>query len=121
MSKTIENLKSGNYSVVDNQGVSVTEHFVECLEKELGNCIVPKFKIGQEVWYLYQRSIFAYEEIKKGRIGAIETFINDIDEKSINYMIYRFNGDCDLYTTSEHYVFTTKEEAQAKLEKLKGE
>ena len=37
MSKTIENLKSGNYSVVDNQGVSVTIHFVECLEKEFAD------------------------------------------------------------------------------------
>lgn len=34
MSKTLENLKSGNYEVVDNQGVSVTQHFIECLEKE---------------------------------------------------------------------------------------
>ena len=37
MSKTIENLKSGNYEVVDNQGVSVTIHFVECLEKEIAD------------------------------------------------------------------------------------
>ena len=37
MSKTIENLKSGNYEVVDNQGVSVTQHFIECLEKEFAN------------------------------------------------------------------------------------
>ena len=91
------------------------------LEEQLANSIRPKFKMGQEVWYLYQRSIFADEEIKKGRIGAIETFINDIDEKSIKYMIYRFNGDCDLYTTSEHYVFTTKEEALAKLKEMQGE
>lgn len=34
MSKTLENLKSGKYEVVDNQGVSVTQHFIECLEKE---------------------------------------------------------------------------------------
>lgn len=37
MSKTIENLKSGNYEVVDNQGVSVTRHFIECLEKEFAD------------------------------------------------------------------------------------
>lgn len=37
VSKTIENLKRGNYSVVDNQGVSVTIHFVECLEKEFAD------------------------------------------------------------------------------------
>ena len=37
MSKTIENLKSGNYEVVDNKGVSVTQHFIECLEKEFAD------------------------------------------------------------------------------------
>ena len=37
MSKTLENLKSGNYEVVDNQGVSVTQHFIECLEKEFAD------------------------------------------------------------------------------------
>lgn len=37
MSKAIENLKSGNYEVVDNQGVSVAIHFVECLEKEFAD------------------------------------------------------------------------------------
>lgn len=37
MSKTIENLKNGNYAVVDNQGVSVTRHFIECLEKEFAD------------------------------------------------------------------------------------
>ena len=37
MSKTIENLKSGNYEVVDNQGVPVTQHFLQCLEKEFAD------------------------------------------------------------------------------------
>lgn len=37
MNKIIENLKSGNYEVVDNQGVSVTENFTQCLEKEFAD------------------------------------------------------------------------------------
>ncbi len=37
MDKIIENLKSGNYELVDNRGVSVTTHFIECLEKELAD------------------------------------------------------------------------------------
>ena len=37
MSKTIDNIKCGNYEVVDNQGVSVTRHFTQCLEKELAD------------------------------------------------------------------------------------
>ena len=37
MSKTLENLRTGKYEVVDNQGVSVTQHFIECLEKEFAD------------------------------------------------------------------------------------
>lgn len=37
MNKIIDNIKSGNYEVVDNQGVSVTGHFTQCLEKEFAN------------------------------------------------------------------------------------
>ena len=37
MNKILESLKSGNYEVVDNQGVSVTQHFIECLEKEFAD------------------------------------------------------------------------------------
>lgn len=37
MNKIIENIKSGNYEIVDNQGVSVTEHFTHCLEKEFAD------------------------------------------------------------------------------------
>ena len=37
MNKTIDNIKSGNYEVVDNQGVSVTGHFTQCLEKEFAD------------------------------------------------------------------------------------
>ena len=37
MSKTIDNIKCGNYEVVDNQGISVTRHFTQCLEKEFAD------------------------------------------------------------------------------------
>ena len=37
MNKIIDNIKSGNYEVVDNQGVSVTGHFTQCLEKEFAD------------------------------------------------------------------------------------
>lgn len=48
MSKTIENLKNGNYSVVDNQGVSVTGHFVKCLEKEIE-------QLAEQIYPVYKR------------------------------------------------------------------
>ena len=37
MSKTIDNIKCGNYEVVDNRGVYVTKHFTQCLEKEFAD------------------------------------------------------------------------------------
>lgn len=43
MIRTIEYLKSGNYEVVDNQGVSVTQHFIQCLEKEFADLLEKEF------------------------------------------------------------------------------
>ena len=37
MNKIIETIKRGNYEVVDNQGISVTQHFTQCLEKEFAD------------------------------------------------------------------------------------
>lgn len=37
MNTILENLKSGKYQVVDNQGISVTQHFIQCLEKEFAD------------------------------------------------------------------------------------
>ena len=37
MSKTIDDIKCGNYEVVDNHGVSITRHFTQCLEKEFAD------------------------------------------------------------------------------------
>ena len=117
MSKTIENLKSGNYEVVDNQGVSVTNHFIECLEKELfvleeqlKNAIVPKFKIGQEVW------IIINNEVVEVKIKII-TFYYDC-----KYVFgYKFDRLWDIIPRWEDEIFATKEEAQAKLKELQGE
>ncbi len=86
---------------------------MESLNKSV---IIPKFEIGQEVYYLYQNYFCGRYEIKKGVIGAIETFINDIDEKSVKYMIYRFKNDCDLYECYEYAVFLTRQEAINSLE-----
>ena len=110
MSKTIENLKSGNYEVVDNQGVSVTNHFIECLEKELANCIEPKFKVGQKIYVV---GIETVEEV--------EYFGENIDG------IITFEEGCrcgcipDRYSVEKREnVFSTEEEAKAKLEEMKN-
>lgn len=104
MSKTIENLKSGNYEIVDNQGVSVTNHFIECLEKELANCIEPKFKIGQVVYVINPQGIF---ELK---ITSIR--ISQFEKSEFNSITY------DGYFENE--VFASEEEAEAKLGSLKN-
>lgn len=52
VSKIIENLKSGNYEVVDNQGVSVIVHFVECLEKEFTDLEAKIAEKDKEIAYL---------------------------------------------------------------------
>ena len=107
MRKTIENLKSGNYEVVDNQGVSVTSHFVECLEKEFFNLEsrTPKFKLNQKVY-----AFFTSTEIYKGQIDAFDYYTN-------TYLIFP-NEDIGNEWIPAHLVFKTKEEAKAKLRSL---
>lgn len=55
MSKTIDNIKSGNYEVVDNQGVSVTRHFTQCLEKELADLEAKLAEKDKEIARLVRR------------------------------------------------------------------
>jgi hypothetical protein len=58
VSKTIENLKNGNYEVVDNQGVSVTQHFIQCLEKEFADLeakLAEKDEEAQEIYEMYNQ------------------------------------------------------------------
>ena len=72
------------------------------LEEQLKNAIVPKFKVGQEVWFIWGKSVMSF----------IVTRI-DIEIKNCvligygNKYWYQFEENC----------FATKEEAQAKLEK----
>lgn len=108
MSKTIENLKSGNYEVVDNQGVSVTNHFIECLEKELANFIEPKFKYED---YVY--AVFTDTDIFKGQIDVFDYYTR-------RYLVF-FGEDIGGEWFGESRLFTTKAEAKAKLKKIKGE
>ena len=81
------------------------------LEEQLKNVIVPKFKIGQEVWYVYN----------KIQLVPVKVIISD-------FSYYGYRKRKILYDSENYYegmpeccLFATKEEAQAKLEKLKGE
>ena len=70
------------------------------LEEQLKNAIVPKFKVGQEVFFVYKDDIIESYNISK-----------------MSLMCFDDNGDW----LKEDELFATKEEAQAKLQELQGE
>ena len=76
------------------------------LEEQLKNAIVPKYKTGDKVYAIIDT--FAYT-------GVFPVEIRD------NHLLYEVWDGQD--TTKQHHtrIFATKEEAQAKLEELKGE
>ena len=72
------------------------------LEEQLANAIVPKFKIGQEVWYTSDTNKVLSFTITK--IGGL---------------YFRYYDDKGFWL-HEDELFTTEEEAKAKLEELKN-
>ena len=78
------------------------------LKEKLKNAIIPKFKIGQEVYW--SCGLYDTNEIRSFTINSIEMF------KNIN--IYFDNDETWL---TEKDLFATKEEAEKILKELKGE
>ena len=85
------------------------------LEEQLKNAIVPKFRIGQEVYKVYtpnQKYPFEFKiigfKITKSK-----------GEDNIFYNVEEDGFDMGWYP--DEILFATREEAQAKLEELKGE
>ena len=85
------------------------------LEEELAKlkqkAIVPKFAIGQKVWYVYN----------KNQLAPIQVIISD-------FSYYGYRKHKILYESENYYegmpegcLFTTKEEAEQKLAEIKGE
>lgn len=87
------------------------------LEEQLKNAIVPKFKIGQEVYTFnkYQDCVYT--------LYLISIHIEQYETTEFNNLVYRAirlkDGFIGGYLEDE--LFATKEEAEAKLEELKGE
>lgn len=81
-----------------------TERIAE-LEEQLKNAIVPKFKIGDKVYAIIDT--FAYTDV----------FPVEIRD---TYLLYEVWDGED--TTKQHFtrIFATKEEAEAKLQQMKG-
>lgn len=93
------------------EGIYEDRQRIEELEEQLKNAIVPKFKIGQEVWCV------KFMKIIKFKINKIEIYRGEAEEE--NRILYG-NWEDMTYQIEEN-CFATKEEAQAKLEELKGE
>lgn len=79
------------------------------LKHRLSNCIEPKFKVGQEVWHCFKNC----NEPAKTVIESIDIEVN---KEFIDFTYY----DVDGFGFDEIMLFTTEEEAKAKLEKMKN-
>lgn len=104
-------LVASNYVEVMNE----QDQKIKELEHRLANCIEPKFKIGQEVWFVKYFNAGCYE-FAYGKV--VEIKITEYD--GVFYeMEFRNNCEIDFKSRHEKYVFATEEEAKAKLEELK--
>ncbi len=80
------------------------------LEERLKNAIVPKFKVGQEVWWI-DTIMNSFNEQRY----RIESYL--IDSIVITNKQFRYYGDDGLWL-GDNELFATKEEAEAKLKEL---
>ena len=89
------------------------------LEEQLKNAIVPKFKIGQEIWEI--------TPLMSWKIKRIEWHKFNGGNGDIVVEIYRLGHDrtddynCCIMPVDNDRFFATKEEAEAKLRELQGE
>ena len=107
-------MSNGIYDYVDDvkERLAEKDNRIAQLENQLKNAIVPKFKKGQEVYAIFDKTSWGertLELVNAKIIGIIAT----------NKIQYMFSNLADWYI--EENIFSTKEEAQARLEELKGE
>ncbi len=85
---------------------------IQELEHRLSNCIEPKFKIGQEVWYKPSFTIYS------AKIESIKVHYRTSGKVQIQYVITAPNGFKNH--KNEEDLFATKEDVKSKLEGLKN-
>lgn len=87
------------------------------LEEQLKNAIVPKFKIGQEVYTYnkYQDCVYT--------LYIISIHIEQYETTEFDNLVYRARRLKDGFIGGylEEELFATKEEAETKLKELQGE
>ena len=99
-----------NYLTEDEKCRTIADQAqqIKALEHRLSNCIEPKFKIGQEVWFIDPENDVSSGEVWKIEINCIKTVY--IVSWGVDYQ--------EIYFENE--LFATEAEAKAKLEELKN-
>ena len=87
-------------------------------EKELKNAIIPKFNIGQDVWFIYDKNDDCDYTILNKKVMAFSH-----NNYGTSYFEFAMSDDGTGNTIwygyiDSRYVFATKEEAEAKLKQL---
>lgn len=85
------------------------------LEEQLKNAIVPKFKIGQEVFIIFETTKKEYI-VESTNINSITIFAGN----ELSYYCKYVDGERMYLELDESEIFATKEEAEVKLKELKG-
>jgi hypothetical protein len=103
--------------MTNNETITQLKNRIAELEEQVKDCIKPKFKIGQEVWFINEIS----EEIYLGVVVGFEVSKVYFSPLDIYYRIEYEDGCLITDDFEDEFVFATKEEAQVKLKELKGE
>lgn len=85
--------------------ISTIEKQLATMEKAMENAIIPKFKIGQEVYVVSSGDVYKI---------TIDSITIEKEETYIDFIYY------DVWGNGYDWVFATKEEALAKLKELKN-
>ena len=87
MSKIIENIKSRNYEVVDNKGVSITAHFTQYLEKEFADLEAKLAEKDKEIEKYRNANIIVVGGRSQGKKHLMEIKIKEIqNQKAIEQL-----------------------------------
>ena len=81
--------------------------------ERLKGAIIPKFKIGQEVWFISDPDVDVYRKVRHIKVEDI-SISSFFTERGIMY------SGGDWAGLSENELFATKEEAKKKLQELRG-
>ena len=95
-----------DYLTMKNKWLNSEKKLAELKEK----AIVPKFKVGQEIWCIQYMAIFKF------KINKVE--IHRGEEETENRIIYG-NWEDMIYQIEEN-CFATEQEAQEKLKEIQG-